>query len=574
MPRGQRVLPPHIGDSLWVTEASYIIYTKTVGGVPYYYAKNGSDGSIVSNANFMTLWDTIKANNTNYYFKEDIFSVATELTIQNLYNISLIGSGRGTRFVAAGDNTIIKIGHRTDSGLGARGIHIVGIYFDGSLQTTSVADPEANEATNYFAIAINTEGLGNTDDIFIEYCYFYNTGSDSIYGWDRSNVNINNCVFKACRGYWAAIHQHGPQNHANNILYSWTVTGCSFKDCIAGIRHSEIITNNVFTGCGSSARSLATITAGMYGGIINDNKIYNAKHIGIKAFGATGIGGIGYTISHNYVNTDPTVLTAIGIDAQTGSSATILRYVTIDSNTIYGTGGIGIHGSRLQYSTITNNIVADSCLAWAYSAIRLRTEGGNPSIHNIVSGNIIYSSGGSLAQYGIQELDVTTDYNNIFDNKVLTYSIGAIQQQGPHTKIYGNEGYIAPGEPRFASGSLTAGVANAICFAWNNPEAQDILIKKVVIEVTTGGGTAGSHLDVGIADDAAGTNRGTEFFDDLLLNTAQIDDSWVAGDGGTQIKWVFCDDSAAVANDWVVGQILDANAASLVGRYYIEYVGR
>jgi hypothetical protein len=137
-----------------------------------------------------------------------------------------------------------------------------------------------------------------------------------------------------------------------------------------------------------------------------------------------------------------------------------------------------------------------------------------------------------------------------------------------------NVGYIAPGEVRFASGVLTAGVANAICFAWNNPEIQDILVKKVVIETTTAGGTAGSHLDVGIADDAAGTNRGVEFFDDLLLNTTIIHDSWVGGDGGTQTKWVVAQDSASAVDDWVVGQILDANAAALVGSWYIVYVGR
>jgi len=84
----------------------------------------------------------------------------------------------------------------------------------------------------------------------------------------------------------------------------------------------------------------------------------------------------------------------------------------------------------------------------------------------------------------------------------------------------------------------------------------------------------GSHLDVGIADDAVGTARGTEFFDDLLLNNVKINDSWVAGDGGMQIKWVFCQDSASAVDGWIVGQILDANAANLVGRYYIEYAGR
>ena len=131
--------------------------------------------------------------------------------------------------------------------------------------------------------------------------------------------------------------------------------------------------------------------------------------------------------------------------------------------------------------------------------------------------------------------------------------------------IQQNRGFIAPGESRSASGRLTAGNANAIAFAWHNPELQDILIKKVTIRITTPGGTAGSLLDVGIADDAIGTNLGTEFFNDLDLNTAGISDQ--------DITPVFCQDSVSATDGWVVGKILVQNAASLVGSYYIEYIG-
>jgi hypothetical protein len=131
--------------------------------------------------------------------------------------------------------------------------------------------------------------------------------------------------------------------------------------------------------------------------------------------------------------------------------------------------------------------------------------------------------------------------------------------------IQQNRGFIAPGESRSASGRLTAGNANAIAFAWHNPELQDILIKKVTIRITTPGGTAGSLLDVGIADDATGTNLGTEFFNDLDLNTAGISDQ--------DITPVFCQDSVSATDGWVVGKILVQNAASLVGSYYIEYIG-
>ena len=202
----------------------------------------------------------------------------------------------------------------------------------------------------------------------------------------------------------------------------------------------------------------------------------------------------------------------------------------------------------------------------------------NDCLQTTIVCNVMYNDLGFVNAYGI-DLQGTTNRIQISDNVIYDsgnawlgpMNLGAANVDG---LIRNNIGYIARGEVRSASGALTAGNANAICFAWHNPEAQDVLVKKVVVEVTTGGGTVGSHLDVGIADDAAGTNRGTEFFDDLLLNSVQINDSWLAGDGGTQTKWVFCQDSASATDGWVVGQILDANAANLVGRYYIEYEGR
>ncbi len=131
-----------------------------------------------------------------------------------------------------------------------------------------------------------------------------------------------------------------------------------------------------------------------------------------------------------------------------------------------------------------------------------------------------------------------------------------------------------PGTVHWASGTLTAGNADAIAFYWATPQLGDILIKSVVIEITTIGGTANSVMDVGIADDATGTNLGVEFFDALDLQTAQINDSYVPADMGTQVKFVLCQDSASATDAFVVGKILVANAANLVGRWYIEYIGR
>lgn len=130
--------------------------------------------------------------------------------------------------------------------------------------------------------------------------------------------------------------------------------------------------------------------------------------------------------------------------------------------------------------------------------------------------------------------------------------------------------------------TVTAGGTNEftvtvtpIAFSWHNPEAQDIFIKKVVVNITTKGGTATSVIDAGIADDAVYTNGGVEFFDDIDADAAAaVHDSYIAGDGGAQTKWVLCQDSASATDGWVTAKIFTEIADALVGSYYIEYVGK
>lgn len=180
-----------------------------------------------------------------------------------------------------------------------------------------------------------------------------------------------------------------------------------------------------------------------------------------------------------------------------------------------------------------------------------------------------------LYAYFYSGYDSSTDADDVLyicDAKVST---GGLVYPTTGDEVYGGDAgnvSILPGEVRNASGSLTAGNANAIAFAWHDPEAQDILVRKVTIRITTAGGTAGGLLDVGIADDATGTNLGTEFFNDIDLNAAAILKSTIATPG-TQTVEVLCQDSASATDGWIVGKILVENAASLVGKYYIEYEG-
>jgi hypothetical protein len=87
-------------------------------------------------------------------------------------------------------------------------------------------------------------------------------------------------------------------------------------------------------------------------------------------------------------------------------------------------------------------------------------------------------------------------------------------------------------------------------------------------------GTIGSLGIVGIADDATGTNLGSEFFTALTLNNVGIYDSYLAGDTGAQTKWVLQSSSASATKSWIDGKITVQPASSLVGKYYIAVVGR
>jgi hypothetical protein len=135
--------------------------------------------------------------------------------------------------------------------------------------------------------------------------------------------------------------------------------------------------------------------------------------------------------------------------------------------------------------------------------------------------------------------------------------VPTITATGATNLAFGTE-IIAPNFGQI-SGALTAGNANAFAFAWQNPHAYAIQVTELVVEVVTPGGTAGSVLDAGAAANA--TTTASDLIHDGDLNTAGYLKSmaWVklaAKDGAT---------------DYITGQILTANAASLVGKYYISY---
>ena len=120
---------------------------------------------------------------------------------------------------------------------------------------------------------------------------------------------------------------------------------------------------------------------------------------------------------------------------------------------------------------------------------------------------------------------------------------------------------------KVAKVALAAGNANAMAFAWQNPESNKILITRVIVDVTTAGGSATSVLDVDVVANATATA-------DTIINGLDLDATGVTDHllvAGTGVGGVHKADEKGGANDYVTGKILVANAASLVGNVYIFY---
>lgn len=404
--------------------------------------------------------------------------------------------------------------------------------------------------------------------------YIHDFAGTGIYCGRSIYVNTNFNIIKDCTNGGITQDTDDYGEIKGNYIYKCATAGG--KSSII-VKDHKLVDGNIIIDGGANCQIFGT----EYDTITN-NELANGDGMGIAYFkyslvanntiynvakNAIDSGGDGYnTITGNTIDT----VTATG---GTGAGITNTHDSTITGNTIKNTAYAGIYVCPGENNLVISGNTMDTCGTTSDAAGIYITTTATTTSNILITGNLITGSTWGVKQRAdggdISEITVTSN-----DFRGVTTGVDFIFSNQSSCIVNLNQGYIAPSEVRTASGTLTAGNANAICFSWHNPEGQDILVKKVVVEVTTAGGTPGSHLDVGIADDAAGTNRGTEFFDDLDLNATQINDSWVAGDGGTQTKWVFCQDNASATDGWVVGQILDANAANLVGRWYIIYVGR
>lgn len=120
---------------------------------------------------------------------------------------------------------------------------------------------------------------------------------------------------------------------------------------------------------------------------------------------------------------------------------------------------------------------------------------------------------------------------------------------------------------KVAKVALAAGAANAMAFAWQNPESNKILVTRVIADVTTAGGTATAVLDVAVVANATATAN--TIIDGLDLDSVAVTDHLLVA--GTGAGGVHKADEKGGANDYITGKILVEKADDLVGNVYIFY---
>ena len=127
---------------------------------------------------------------------------------------------------------------------------------------------------------------------------------------------------------------------------------------------------------------------------------------------------------------------------------------------------------------------------------------------------------------------------------------------------------------KVASGLITAAAAgNTILFAWQNPEANQIIVYEVVINISVAGTVGACAIDVGPVANAA-ANSDT-IIDGLLLNAiscqSSLDVTASVGVNADERPKVL--DENGGATDWITGyESAIVATTNLVARYYIFYI--
>ncbi len=236
------------------------------------------------------------------------------------------------------------------------------------------------------------------------------------------------------------------------------------------------------------------------------------------------------------------------------------------------------HGMLLaacQHISIVNPIIGGNSQGTSDADSGIRVNAGVSNWHvlgGLLGGNASHDPGAVGPQkYAIDIASGGSDNFSIIGCDFGTNQTGGLNDgsTGTNKIIERNGTYLASGEERVAFGVLTSGVTNTFMFAWQNPHNSAAIVKRVIVQITTAGGTGGSLGNIGTAANA--TTEGDNLLDGIDLNSTGLYDN--IDDQGTNGAAKRIIDANGGTTDYVTGRITVANASSLVGTWRIEYVG-
>ena len=189
--------------------------------------------------------------------------------------------------------------------------------------------------------------------------------------------------------------------------------------------------------------------------------------------------------------------------------------------------------------------------------VYLRWSGGNLQFVNAADNTVLMEIDPTQNIVEAQELNITNEVN--LTGRVFLAS-GEVLASASNLN---NAGSYSRNQKVYVGTLAAVAAADGIVFSWENEEGAAVIVTRVLVHVTTAGGTATATLDVGSAADATTGNNNLLTGADINT-TAAYDSMDLANEGVATFKVV-------PDGEFVNGQAKTEKAEALEGKYYIFY---
>ncbi len=396
----------------------------------------------------------------------------------------------------------------------------------------------------YLGSVVRDAALTGNIDIRVQYSTFYNNRRNNVSLVNGKVVKFAGCNFNYANG---TLPEEGLDIEPN----TYNVGGVDYMDTVYDVSihacHAEL---NKYAGmriCGANGYAHNISFYGntfysnsMHGnGVEADIELYQSSH-------ATLIGNVhrrsGARAIRAYSFTDAVIGdNVISFPNREGVSVMYGHDIKIHDNRVYGAG---------QLSNATYD---------AYSVEQ------NASDIYLVGNSSVLPSVGNLTRYGCS---VTSNGAGIrLENNDFAGSTGVLYFTNITIECNGNVGYIAPGEIRTLSGSISTLTENAFN-SLDNPFGQAVRLLSLDIYVSAGATATSPNIDCGIGSSA--TTDYTTLFDDLPGETIGFYRSTIATPGTQTVPQLW---ESGSGNRYLNMSIKDAAATGMVATYVATVMG-